>query len=63
MDFQFEETTIVYIDHSWIQRQFRLLQCSLPIFSDPLLYEESFTLYILLRTILILHLLIIQAFT
>ena len=33
MDFQFEEITIVYIDHSWIQRQFRLLQCSLSIFS------------------------------
>ena len=35
MDFQFQEVKIIYIDHSWIQRQFGLLQCSLSIFPIP----------------------------
>ena len=35
MDFQSEEVKIIYIDHSWIQRQFGLLQCSLSIFPIP----------------------------
>ena len=39
MDFQSEEVTIIYVDHSWILRQFKLLQCSLSSFSDPHLME------------------------
>ena len=59
MDFHSKEIMIVYINHSWIQRQFIFYL----YFSHPLLYEESFTLYILLWTIFTLHLLIIQALT
>ena len=38
MGFQSEEVTLVYIDHSWIQRQFRLLQCFLSIF--PIFFSQ-----------------------
>ena len=37
MNFQSEEVKIIYIDHCWIQRQFKLLQCSLSIFPIPTL--------------------------
>ena len=62
IDFQSEETVITYIDHSWILKQFGLLQCSLSFFRS-LFHEESFTLYILFWIIFTLHLLIIQTFT
>ena len=45
MDFQSEEITIVYIDHNWIQRQFRLLQCSLFLFSIPSLRRVLHIIY------------------
>ena len=35
MDFKSKKATIVYDDYSWILRQLRLLQCSLPLFPDP----------------------------
>ena len=35
IEFQSEEAIIIRINHSWIQRQFRLLQCSLSIFPIP----------------------------
>ena len=62
MDFQSEKVKLVYIDYSWIQRQFRLLQCSLSIFRS-LSHGGSLTLYSSLWNILILHLLIIWAST
>ena len=64
MDFQSKEVTLVYIDHNWIQRQFRLLQSSFfAFFSPPLSQRGSLTLYSSFWNILIIYLLIIWVST